>query len=118
MTTQEIANRLVELNRAGDAATCYAELYSPEAVRIENWNGTPERYEGMEAIHAKAAKWYENVVEMHEVSCSDPLVADSSFAVTFTMDFTYKDMGRSGKITELAVYTVRDGKIVKEEFQA
>lgn len=118
MTTQEIANRLVELNRAGDAATCYAELYSPEAVSIENWNGAPERFEGMDAIKAKAAKWYENVAEMHEVSCSDALVADSSFAVTFTMDITYKDMGRTGKMTELAIYTVRDGKIVEEEFQA
>lgn len=116
MTTQEIADRTVALNREGNSTACYDELYSLEAVSIENWGPEPERYEGLDAIRAKAAKWADSLVEIHSVSCSEPLVADKSFAITFTMDATYKDMGRvSG--TELAVYTVVDGKIVKEDFQ-
>lgn len=118
MTTRDIAKKLVAYNRSGNYEACYQELYAPEAVSIENWGPAPERYEGMEAIVAKATGWKESVLEIHEVSCSDPLIADSSFAVTFTMDITYKDRGRSGKMTELAIYTVRDGKIVEEEFQA
>lgn len=117
MTTQEIANRLVALNRENNHTAAYSELYSENVVSIENWGPEPERYEGLAAIGKKGEVWMADVVEIHEVICSEPLVSDSSFAVTFTMDITYKSMGRS-KMTELAIYTVKDGKIVKEEFQA
>jgi len=117
MTTKEIADKVVALNRTGDYATIYQELYAENAVSIENWGDKPDVYEGMEAIGKKGEEWMADVEEMHETSCSEPLVADSSFAVTFTMDITYKSRGRV-KMTELAVYTVKDGKIVKEEFQA
>jgi hypothetical protein len=117
MTTAEIAKRLVDLNRVNDMETIFGELYSAEAVSIENWGPVPEVYTGMPAILEKGAKWQEDVVEMHSMSCSEPLVSDSSFAVTFTMDVTYKSRGREA-MTELAIYTVRDGKVVKEEFQA
>jgi hypothetical protein len=46
---------------------------------------------------------------------SDPLVADDYFAVTYTMDITYKGWPRVQE-TELAVYHVQDGKIIKEEY--
>jgi hypothetical protein len=119
MTIQEIAARVVELNRIGDHETVYRELYTPDAVSIENWGGKPERYEGLEAIGKKGADWMESVAEMHEVVVVEPIISDCSFAMTFSMDITYKDpaMGRQ-KMTELAIYTVRDGKIVEEEFRA
>lgn len=117
MTIKEIAERVVALNRVGDHETVYRELYAPDAVSIENWDNTPQEYVGLEAIAKKGEEWQADVVEMHEVTCSDPLVADSSFAITFSMDITYKSRGRE-KMTELAVYTVKDGKIVREEFQA
>ncbi len=117
MTTQEIAKRVVELNRLGNHETIYRELYDVNAVSIENWTDTPERYVGLEAIGKKGEAWMADVIEIHETSCSEPLVSDSSFAVTFYMDITYKSMGRS-KMTEMAIYTVKDGKIVQEEFQA
>jgi hypothetical protein len=110
MTTQEIAKRVVELNRTGDYETIYRELYAVDAVSIENWGPAPEVYEGLEAIGKKGEAWMADVEEMHETSCSEPLVADSSY-------ITYKSRGRE-KMTEMAVYTVKDGKIVKEEFQA
>ncbi|MCU0678219.1 MAG: nuclear transport factor 2 family protein [Candidatus Pacebacteria bacterium] len=119
MTIQEIAARVVELNRAHDYETIYSELYAPDAVSIENWGGKPERYEGLAAIGAKGDEWMQSVAEMHEATIGEPIISDSSFAVTFTMDITYKDpaVGRQ-KMTELAIYTVKDGKIVEEEFRA
>ena len=122
MTTQEIADRLVALNRANEYETVYQELYDPEVVSVEKWGGEAVEYKGMAAIMEKMASWQNGVGEMHETRVSDPLVADQSFAVTFYMDVTYIDggmfpAGRS-QMTELAVYTVRDGKIIREEFQA
>lgn len=117
MTTQEIAQRVVELNRINDMETIFGELYSPDAVSIENWGPEPEVHTGMAAILEKGEKWQADVEEMHSVTCSEPLVSDSSFAVTFTMDVTYKSRGRE-KMTEMALYTVKDGKVVREEFMA
>ncbi len=119
MTIQEIAARVVELNRTGDHETVYRELYAPEAVSIENWGGKPDRYEGLEAIGKKAEGWMQSVAEIHEITVGEPIISDSSFAIVFGMDITYKDaaMGRQ-KMTELAIYTVKDGKIVEEEFRA
>jgi SnoaL-like domain len=119
MTIQEIAARVVELNRANDHETIYRELYAPDAVSIENWAGKPERYEGLAAIGAKAEGWMQSVAEIHEVLVGEPIISDASFAMTFTMDITYKDpaVGRV-QMTELAIYTVKDGKIVEEEFRA
>ncbi len=117
MTTQEIAKRLVELNRMHDTWAVYSELYASDAVSVEKWGPEPDVYQGIDAIREKAKKWEADVVEMHSLSCSEPLVSDSSFAVTFTMDITYKSRGRE-KMTEIALYTVKDGKIVREEFQA
>lgn len=117
MTTKEIADRLVALNRTHDFKTVYNELCAPDMVSVENWDGMYGEYKGMEEIAKKMTEWEANVVEMHETKVSEPLVADQSFAVTFYMDVTYKDRGRES-MTELAVYKVRDGKIVREEFQA
>lgn len=117
MTTKEIAERVVALNRSGDYETIYKELYAPDAVSIENWTDAPERYVGLAAIGKKGVAWMADVEEIHDTKCSEPLVSDSSFAVTFYMDITYTSRGRS-QMTELAIYTVKDAKIVKEEFQA
>ncbi len=121
MTTAEIANRLVELNRAGKHMEIYEELYSPEVVSVEN---AGERMEsvGFDAIKAKGEQWFGMVAETHELRVGEPLVADKSFAVTFYMDVTFNENGgpmMTGRMqfTELAVYKVNDeGKIYHEEF--
>ena len=116
MTTQEIANRLVELCRNGDYATCYQELYSPNAVSIEP-EGSPEprRAEGMEAIRKKGEMLQGMVEEIHGGSIGDPIVADKYFACEMMIDWTLKGVGRQ-KISEICVYKVEDGKVVSEEF--
>ncbi len=119
MTTQEIANRLVELNRMGEEGykKVYEELYSPEIVSVENW-GDREEHHGMEALMKKGEKWEAGLEEMHETRVSEPIIADKSFAVTFYMDVTMKGMERM-QMTEIAVYRVNDdGKIYHEEFLA
>lgn len=122
MTTEEIAKRLVELNRAGEYKQAYAELFSEDVVSIENWGaGGPMECRGMDAIRKKGEEWEAGLEEMHEMRASDPLVADSSFAVTFFMDATFKDApdmpGGRKQMTELAVYRVNpQGKIFREEF--
>jgi hypothetical protein len=120
MTTQEIANRLVELNRNPDLhMEIYEELFDPNVVSVEHTGGGKEDV-GFEAIKAKGDEWFSMMEEMHSLTVSEPLVSDNSFAVTFSMDVTFNEkmVGMEGrqKFTELAVYHVKDGKIVREEF--
>lgn len=122
MTTQEIAERLVAMNRDNKHMEIYEELYDQNVVSVEHYE-EDMMSTGMEAIKDKGDKWFAAIEEMHGTEVSDPLVADRSFAVTFSMDVTYKEgnelgipAGRSA-MTELAVYHVNDeGKIYKEEF--
>lgn len=117
MTTAAIANRLVEACREGDFEGVQKELYAQDAVSIEP-HGTGDfekETHGLDAILEKGRKWAEMVEEMHGATVSDPLLADQSFAVTMTMDVTMKGRGR-GKMTELCIYHVKDGKVVSEQF--
>ena len=122
MTTQEIANRLVAMNRDNLHMEIYEELYDPNVVSVENW-GEKMESKGMEAIKIKGEMWFAAIEEVHEIKVSEPLVADKSFAVTFYMDITHREgnelgvpPGRSA-MNEMAVYHVNDeGKNYHEEF--
>jgi hypothetical protein len=117
MTTAEIANRLVEFCKKGDFEGAQKELYADDAVSIEP-HGTPDfekETKGLDAILEKGRKWGSMVEEMHGGDVSAPLLADSSFALTMSMDVTMKGRGRMN-MTELCIYHVKDGKIVSEQF--
>ncbi len=116
MSTQEIANRLVELCRKGDYPTCYQELFSSNAKSIEpNADFGPPVTEGLDNILKKGQALNEMVEEMHDSSVGDPIVAGNHFACTMMVDWTMKGIGRQ-KMEEVCLYKVEDGKIVSEQF--
>ena len=116
MTTQEIANKLVKLCGAGKFPDAM-EMYSPDIVSMEAGAppGQSREAKGIAAVKAKAEWWAANH-EVHSVKVEGPLVAGSHFAVTFKLDVTFKPEGRRFTMEEVAVYKVKDGKIVYEEF--
>ena len=115
-STQEIANRLVELCRNGDYATCYQELYSPDAVSIEpDHTPSPQRAEGMDAIRKKGEMWNSMVEEMYGGTVGDPIVSGNHFACTMMVDWKMKGQERT-KMEEICLYKVENGKIVSEQF--
>lgn len=117
MTTKEIASRLVELCKKGDFDTAQSELFADDAVSIEP-HATPEfekETKGKDAIKEKGDKWASMVKEMHSIEVSEPVIATNSFACTIRMNVAMKQ-GGDMDMTELCVYTVKDGKIISEEF--
>ncbi|MFT3933193.1 MAG: nuclear transport factor 2 family protein [Chitinophagaceae bacterium] len=117
MTTQEIANRLVVLCRQGHFETAQKELFSEEAISIEPY-ATPafeKETKGLSAIFSKGKKFEDMVQEYHKIEVSEPLIVINSFACTLRMELTMKKDGHMD-MTELCVYSVKDGKIIKEEF--
>ncbi|MBA2250436.1 MAG: nuclear transport factor 2 family protein [Chitinophagaceae bacterium] len=117
MTTQEIANRLVELCRKGDFENALTDLYSNDAVSIEPSasHDFEKETKGLDAIKVKGEKWNSMVEKMNSVTVSDPLIGGNSFVCTMRLDVIMKERGQMD-MTELCVYSVKDGKIVAEQF--
>ncbi len=115
MTTQEVANRLVELCRQEKHSQAQEELYHNDIVSIEDEKAGVPATKGMDAIRIKTVAWDESVVEIHNASVSDPIVTGNHFAVTMENDITFKEPGRI-QISEICVYEVQQGKIVREQF--
>jgi hypothetical protein len=117
MTTQEVADRLVELCRQGQYEQAQKELYADDAVSIEPYaaEGFDKETTGLENIIEKGHKFMSSVEEIHGGSVSDAIVAGNVIAFTLNLDATYKEKGRMN-MSELCVYHVKDGKIVAEQF--
>ena len=78
----------------------------------------PARVEGLAAVKAKGDWWTANH-EIHSAKTDGPWPHGDRFIVHFTFDVTPKTGSMAGKrmtIDEAALYTVRDCKIVQEEF--
>ena len=117
MTTEQIANRLVEICRTGDWEKAQNELFSEDAVSIEQ-TASPmfeKETHGLPALKEKAAKWNSMVEQVHRITVSEPLIGINSFAITIRMEITMKERGAMD-ITEVCVYTIKDGKINSEQF--
>lgn len=115
-TTQEVANRLVELCRVGDYDRVYDELFHEEVVAIEPETArVPGKTVGIAAIKAKGAEFNNMIEEMHGGFVSDPLVAGDFITLTMGFEATFKERGRV-KEDEVVVYQVKDGKIISEQY--
>lgn len=114
--TKAVAEKLVRWFNQGEMARCYQELYSPEIESIETGDQSEIGHlKGMDAIQKKG-QWWEETFEVHDMGASEPLVADNHFSVRYHMDTTHKPSGQRSQSSEIGVYEVRDGKIVREQF--
>jgi hypothetical protein len=116
MTTQEIARRLSELFKENKWNEAQDELFSPDAESIEPPHAQGlATVKGIDAIKKKGADFNNTVEEMHGGWVGEPIVGGNYIAVSMGMDCTLKGAGRV-KMEEIALYEVKDGKIVKEQF--
>jgi hypothetical protein len=118
MTTQDVANRFNELAQTGQWAKIQEELYAKNAASVEPDHAAGMglgNAKGIDAIKKKGEVFGAMVEEMHGGYSTPPVVGGNFFSVAMGMDCTMKGMGRT-KMDEIAVYEVKDGKIVKEQF--
>ena len=115
-TTKEVANRLSELFKEGKWEEAQEELFSEDAKSIEPPNVPGlQSVEGLDNIRKKGKDFQAMVEEMHGGFTSEPIIAGNFIAFAMGMDATMKGQGRM-KMDEIALYEVRDGKIVREQF--
>ncbi|HET6995280.1 MAG TPA: nuclear transport factor 2 family protein [Chitinophagaceae bacterium] len=116
MTTKEVADRLSGLFKENKWAEAQEELFSQDAVSVEPPHAQGlQTVQGLDAIKKKGEDFNQMVEEMHGGWAGEPIVAGNYIAIPMGMDVTMKGAGRS-KMDEIALYEVKDGKIVKEQF--
>ena len=118
--TMEVGKRLVEYCQKGKMVEAISELYSPNIVSVEAMGSPsmPAQMAGIDAVKGKNEWWVKNH-DIHSAKAEGPWPHGDRFIVRFQYDVTAKAGEMAGKrmnLDEAALYTVKDGKIVKEEF--
>ncbi len=117
MTTEEVAKKLVEYCEKGDFEGALQNLYGKDIVSVEPraMGDMPAEANGFDAVAAKSKWWVENH-EVHSFKVGGPAAARDTFVVRFDIDVTDKQSGQRFQGSEVGIYKVKDGKVVREEF--
>jgi hypothetical protein len=117
MTTQEIGNKLVALCKQGKNQEVKETLYARDIVSVEAAAppGASAELRGIDAVLAKGKAWADNHT-VHDAVVVGPYPHGVRFIVRFKYDITNKPSNKRLQLDEAALFTVKDGKIVREEF--
>ena len=115
MDIKQIGEDMAALNRALRFDEAGEKYWSPDVVSIEPESDTPHSYcRGIEEVRAKSA-WFESVAKVHSVEVEGPFINRDQFCLRYVMDMERADTGHF-TMTEIGLYTVREGKVVEERF--
>jgi SnoaL-like domain len=117
MTPQEIGQKLVELCKAGKNTEAMEALYAKDIVSVEAGAppGKSPRTDGVAACLEKS-KQFRAMHEIHGATIDGPFPHGDRFAVIFDYDLTRRPDNQRIHMKEVALYTVANDKIVREEF--
>ncbi len=116
-SAMEIGTELVALCKVGKNQEAIQTLYSPNIVSVEAMAmpNIGQTQQGIEAIKGKNQWWVANH-EVHGGEVTGPFPNGNRFIVHFKFDVTPKHTGKRMTMDEMGLFTVEDGKIIKEEF--
>lgn len=117
MNTSEIGKKVVELVRKQAWHEAIDTLYGDDVVSVEarGREGESAEKRGIAAVRAKTDWWVE-CMQVDDLKVTGPYVAHDRFVVVYEMEFGEKASKDRIRMSEAGVYTVKDGKIVREEF--
>ena len=117
MNTEEVAQKVVELVRKQAWHEALDALYDKNIVSVEasGMGGESPEKRGVDQVRGKI-DWWVNAMEVHSFKANGPFVAHDRFVVQYDADVTDKNSKKRMQLSEVGVYTVKNGKIVREEF--
>lgn len=110
----EIGADLVAMFNRGQSREIEDKYWDSDIESIEGV-GVSKAWRGRAAVEAKNAAWMSDHV-IHGASAEGPYVGATGFAVKFRIDVETRSTGQRQTMEEIGVYTVRKGRIVREEF--
>jgi len=116
-TTEEVATKLVDYCRKGEWMKAVNDLYGKDIVSVEPraMENMPAEMRGLDQVRGKT-DWWEKNFEVHSAKVGGPFVARDTFVVQFDVDVTEKASKKRMQMSEAGIYTVKDGKVAREEF--
>ena len=117
MNTEEVAKKVVELVRkqAWYEALDRFMTTNCECRSLQYERGGSPETRGKEGVRGKV-DWWVNAMEVHSFDAKGPFVGHDRFVVQYDADVSDKKTKERRKMSEVGVYTVKNGKIVREEF--
>jgi len=115
----ELGQAFVKAMRDREGLSSVDEIYAEDAESVEAVV-PPNRYVriagGRDAIKAKREDWLKSY-EILNMNADGPYVhPPNRFGVRFEAEVSEKATGMKKTLREIAIYSVEDGKIVREEF--
>ena len=109
MNTEEVAKKLVDYCRNGEWMKALDDLYAKDIMSVEahEMENMPAEMRGIDQVRGKTDLWEKN---------SGPFVARDAFVVQFDIDVTDKASKKRMQMSEVGIYTVKGGKVAREEF--
>src|SRR5207237_1460091 len=117
MNTEEVAKKVVEFVRKQAWHEAVDALYDKDSVSVEarTMDGSSPETRGIKGVREKVDWWLENM-QVHSFKVDGPFVAHDRFVVQYDADVTDKNSKNRMYLSEVGVYTVKSGKIIREEF--
>ena len=115
MSVRTVASKFVELCRQGKNFDVMRTMYAPDIVSVE---GDGKETAGQGSVIKKSEDWVSDKTFNGE-TVAGPFFNGANpdqFVVFFTLDITPKATGQRITLEEVAVYTVKNDKITREQF--
>ncbi len=115
MSVRSVAERFVELCRAGKNFDVMRTMYDPNIVSVE---GDGKETKGQGPVIKKSEHWVSDKT-LHGETVLGPFYNSANpdqFVVYIAIDVTRKGTGERVTIDEVGVYTVKNDLITREQF--
>ena len=114
----DVARDFTDMLRQGQFVTarerfCAADIKSIEPHDLPD--GIAAEVSGIEAALAKTVRWLGSR-QIHDLSIDGPFVTGNQFALFLDMMIAGQTGGAGQPFTEIAIFTVRDGRISEERY--
>jgi hypothetical protein len=117
VNTEQVGQKVVELVRKQAWHEALDMLYDKDVVSVEarTMDGSSPETRGINGVRGKVDWWLENM-QVHSFTANGPFAAHDRFVVQYDADVTDKNSKQRRQLSEVGVYTVKNGKIIREEF--
>lgn len=114
----DVARDFTDMLRQGQFVAARERFWAADVRSIEPHDlpdGIAAEVSGIEAARAKTARWL-GTRHIHDLSIDGPFVTGNQFALFLDMMIAGRSSGADQPFTEIAIFTVRDGRISEERF--